>query len=80
MTPEWFEDLAERLSEASQFAFFDDEPSMARDFQMARQSALDYAHSTRKAIEQMNATAEAPRTIEPATPAARSRRASAHVA
>ena len=60
MTPEWFEDLAQRCSEASMFAFYDDEPSMARDFQMARQSALDYAHSQRVAIEKIrSATTEA---------------------
>ena len=60
MTPEWFEDLAKRCSEASMFAFYDDEPSMAKDFQMARQSAIDYAYSQRKAIEKiMAATSEA---------------------
>jgi hypothetical protein len=53
MTPEWFEDLAQRCSEASMFAFYDDEPSMAKDFQMARQSAIDYAYSQRKAIEKI---------------------------
>ena len=55
LTPEWFEDLAQRLSEACMFAFYDDEPSMSRDFQMARQSALDYAYSQRKAIEKIQA-------------------------
>ena len=65
MTPEWFEDLAQRLSEASQFAFFDDERSMCQDFQLARQSALDYAHSLQTALEDMRARAssEAPAVI-----------------
>jgi len=65
MTPEWFEDLAQRLSEASQFAFFDDERSLCRDFQLARQSALDYAHSLQAALEEMRARAnsEAPAAI-----------------
>ena len=80
MTPEWFDDLAERLSAASLFAYEDCEFSMAREFQLAREDAIDYAYSARKAIEEMKARAQPPEAIEPVRRTAHRRQPAKRVA